>query len=354
MLDHKKLSVLNTLRETLLTYVAALLPDYTSKQSRKGQDKAKVIKDIIALSRSIVKAEPDADLEAVYKDSEPQLDLTNHETSTMYIKQIKRKLDETKSELEATKSEFSEFKLEQSKMMEEISSLREIIRTLTIEQKLPSRPNRSDSCPSDSSEEPDTSDTDSESDNSVLHLPNRTKKLRGQRKQLEGVPKKGFAYVGNVSEDCTPNDVHRHIRKNSKVKVEKSSIKEITKKGKTKAFKVTMDKCDVQELLTNTKWPKHVEVRPFTLPKTNGSKPHQTKSYQKNRNKGKPRNQKFQKNNSNNYRQDQNRSSERAYQPNPSSGYWNDHLPNGFNQGQWNDRRPEGYNQGYYRIDTRN
>ena len=335
-----KANILNSVREELISEVTIKLPTYANKIGRKGQVKSKVIKDIIALSKSIVKTLPDPDLDSVYKEIVPQLDLTNQETLRAYLEKLEKKIESTQSELDSTRSKLSEVETAQNKLKAENENLWEIVRTSQIDQKIYNRVERPVS--SDTSDN-SNSDADCESDASVVSQPqnNRSKikknTLKGQPKQLEGVVRKGFAFVGNLTEGCTPKVVLRHIKKYSKVKMEINDIQEIETKSSAKAFKVAVDKNELQDFISKTKWPSHVRVEPFAPPRRKNVKPRKTKG--PNRSNSKVtyrRDQKFLANN------------RRASHRPSESSYWQ----NSYSQDR-NDYQPRGYDSGYYRSDYR-
>ena len=327
ILETRKVPVLNNIRDQLLSQIASTLPDYATKKGRKGQDKPKICKDIITLTKSIVKNKPDADLDSVFKDAEPQLDLTNQDNLIAYVKQMKTELSSTKSELYELKTENQ--------------NLWTILKSLNIEQKLPTASESSDTPNSSSSSEADCESDTSEDE----HLKNRKKPkkstLKGQPKKLEGVPKKTYAFIGNVKSHCTSSEVFDHIRKNTSIKIEQHDIQEYNTVSKTKAFKIAVDVNDLQNLTRNTKWPRHVKAEPFAPPKRKNSPPPKQNSHPKNkRNNANRRRQKFRSQNNNSYRGNPNRDTGRSYRRASDIQYHNDYQPGGSFSG-------------YYRSDNR-
>ena len=325
------IEVLAAVRETLITDVIKKLPTYAGKQSRKNQNKSKIIEDIIALSRSIVTAKPDPCLDSVFKNSETNVIPTTAEAVLEYVKK----------ELNSTNNRVS--KLEAENRM-----LREIIKSEGIDLNTHSCPNNSDT--SDLTDEHETSDTECESDSSLVpqsKTPRKTprrKTLRGKPKCLEGVPKKTFVFVGNATEECTTKEVHRHIKKNSKVKIDSADIQEIKTKGTTKAFKVSVNKDKMQDFINKTKWPLDITVKAFDSSRRNSMNPRQPRQGKKNKNMTKNRSQKFQK--TQRFRRDYYTPRERSYRPyqqNTVNQPRNEYLPGGYNPGYYRDYGYYGY-----------
>ena len=349
ILDARNAGLLGSVRESLITEVGKTLPSFTDKIGRKNQLKDKLIRDIISLTRSIVKNQPDPQLNEVFRDIKPQEDLNCTKTLIEYVKNIKQEFDETrceldstKCELESTKSELDSTKSKVCEMETEIKNLWTVLRVHGIHKKI-------DPCiETDSSDQSEMPDTDSESDISVLHQPCNPRKkpkksvLKGKPKQLKGVPKKGYAFIGDVEDDCTSKEVFQHIKKHSKVKVEITDIQEIKINSKDKAFKVKVDKCEVQNLITKTKWPEHVTVEAFDHSKRKSSPRLQPKGNRNNNRKmGNKRKQKFQNQNQNNknYRRESNGPPGKTYQPNSNNRYWEDYQPREY--------YPDYYRSGY-------
>ena len=200
ILELRDSQVLIALREAQMAELIKILPTYASRQSKKPQDKSRIIEDIIALSRSIITAKPDPDLDNVFKKNEQIVVPTT----------VKALFEYVNKELNSTNNRVS--KLEAENRM-----LREIIQSEGIDLNAHSSLNDSDI--SDLTDEHETSDTECESDSSLVpqsKTPRKTprrKTLRGKPKCLEGVPKKTFVYVGNATEECTTKEVHRHKEK---------------------------------------------------------------------------------------------------------------------------------------------
>ena len=139
--------------------------------------------------------------------------------------------------------------------------------------------------------------------------------------------RKGFAFIGNLTEGCTPKVVLTHIKKYTKIKMEINDIQEIETKSSTKAFKVAVDKNELQDFITKTKWPSHVRVERFAPPRRKNVKPRKTRGPHRNNSKvTHRRDQKFLANN----RRESDRPSGRPYWENSYSQGWNDFQPRGY------------------------
>ena len=263
ILELRTSQVLIALREAQIADVIKILPTYASRHIKKPQDKSRIIEDIIALSRSIIAAKPDPDLDNVFKNNEQIVVPTT----------VKALFEYVNKELNSTNNRVS--KLEAENKM-----LREIIQSEGIDLNAHSSLNVSDT--SDLTDECETSDTDCESDSSSVpqkKTPRKTPKrstFKGKPKCFEGIPKKTFVFVGNATEETTSKEVFKHMKKNSKVKVANTDIQEMKTNGKSKAFKIAVDKYKMQDLITKTKWPKHVTVEAFNPSKRKSTKPRQT------------------------------------------------------------------------------
>ena len=109
-----------------------------------------------------------------------------------------------------------------------------------------------------------------------------------------------------------------------------TDIQELKTNSDSKAFKVAVNKCEIQDFISKTKWPKDVRVEAFDSKKTKRSKPRQPKRIQrKNRNITNKRRQTFPNQNSQNYRSKPNRSPEEPYnyQQNYGNRYWENYQP---------------------------
>ena len=284
----------------------------------------------------MAKSNPDQDIDSVYEKIQPQVDLSSHDALCDYVREIKRELDSTKSELESTKRELELTKRELGAANSELK-LRVNKLEVVNEDRLESIQTEASSDSSDGADEGDLSDTDGDSEASVIRQPvvpmkkkPKHNKLEGKPNQLEGIPRKGYAFIGNLKKKNTSKEVFRHVKRNSNVKVEMTDIQELKTNSDSKAFKVAVNRCEIQDFITKTKWPKDVRVEAFDSKKTKRSKPRQPKrNQQKNRNIANKRRQTFPNRNSQNYRSKPNRSPEEPYhyQRNYGNRYWENYQP---------------------------
>ena len=334
VLELRKMDVIGPVRDSLIIEVGKILPSYAGRQGVKGQDKAKIISDILVLSKTVAKSHPDQDIDSVFKKIEPQVDLSSQVALSSYVREIKRELDSTKSELESTKSELEVTKREFSELKLRVSKL-EVVNEDKLESIQTEGLGSSDS--SDACDEGSLSDTDDDSEVSVVRQPlipmkkkPKHSNLKGKPNQLEGIPRKGFAFIGNLKKKNTSKEVYKHVKKNSNVQVEMSDIQELKTNSDSKAFKVAVNKCEIQDFISKTKWPKHVTVEAFDPKKRKSSKPQQPKKIQrKNRKVGNTRRQTFPNQKSQYYRRKPNRSPEEPYhyQQNYGNRYWENYQP---------------------------
>ena len=334
VLELRKMDVIGPVRDSLIIEVGKILPTYAGRQGVKGQDKAKIISDILVLSKTVAKSHPDQDIDSVFKKIEPQVDLSSQVALSSYVREIKRELDSTKSELESTKSELEVTKREFSELKLRVSKL-EVVNEDKLESIQTEGLGSSDS--SDACDEGSLSDTDDDSEVSVVRQPvipmkkkPKHSNLKGKPNQLEGIPRKGFAFIGNLKKKNTSKEVYKHVKKNSNVQVEMCDIQELKTNSDSKAFKVAVNKCEIQDFISKTKWPKHVTVEAFDPKKRKSSKPQQPKKIQrKNRNVGNTRRQTFPNQKSQYYRRKPNRSPEEPYhyQQNYGNRYWENYQP---------------------------
>ena len=334
VLELRKMDVIGPVRDSLIIEVGKILPTYAGRQGVKGQDKAKIISDILVLSKTVAKSHPDQDIDSVFKKIEPQVDLSSQVALSSYVREIKRELDSTKSELESTKRELEVTKREFSELKLRVSKL-EVVNEDKLESIQTEGLGSSDS--SDACDEGSLSDTDDDSEVSVVRQPLISMKkkpkhsnLKGKPNQLEGIPRKGFAFIGNLKKKNTSKEVYKHVKKNSNVQVEMCDIQELKTNSDSKAFKVAVNKCEIQDFISKTKWPKHVTVEAFDPKKRKSSKPQQPKKIQrKNRNVGNTRRQTFPNQKSQYYRRKPNRSPEEPYhyQQNYGNRYWENYQP---------------------------
>ena len=334
VLELRKMDVIGPVRDSLIIEVGKILPTYAGRQGVKGQDKAKIISDILVLSKTVAKSHPDQDIDSVFKKIEPQVDLSSQVALSSYVREIKRELDSTKSELESTKSELEVTKREFSELKLRVSKL-EVVNEDKLESIQTEGLGSSDS--SDACDEGSLSDTDDDSEVSVVRQPlipmkkkPKHSNLKGKPNQLEGIPRKGFAFIGNLKKKNTSKEVYKHVKKNSNVQVEMSDIQELKTNSDSKAFKVAVNKCEIQDFISKTKWPKHVTVEAFDPKKRKSSKPQQPKKIQrKNRKVGNTRRQTFPNQKSQYYRRKPNRSPEEPYhyQQNYGNRYWENYQP---------------------------
>ena len=315
--------VLNPIRETLLTKVVEVLPAYADRQSLNNQDKPIIIRDIIALSRSIICVEPHAECDAVYKDTEPEADLTDLNSVIGYVRQLKKDLNSTKCTLKEVNSNYTIMQNNYEEVKTENKNLWEILRASGL--------NHSVYPKSDLSDISDASDSGSESDSSEVHPPqssNKRKKknvLEGEEIHLEGEPKKAYAFVGNVKSRCTPKEVLKHVKRNSKIKLNISDIQEMDTKSDNKDFKVTVNRSDLQTFISETKWPSYVRVEVFTQPKS--KRVTRPQSNGQNRNHGS--NQGFRNQNKNDHGRNSYGPSRKPYQPKSGDQYQKNYQPGG-------------------------
>ena len=334
VLELRKMDVIGPVRDSLIIEVGKILPSYAGRQGVKGQDKAKIISDILVLSKTVAKSHPDQDIDSVFKKIEPQVDLSSQVALSSYVREIKRELDSTKSELESTKSELEVTKREFSELKLRVSKL-EVVNEDKLESIQTEGLGSSDS--SDACDEGSLSDTDDDSEVSVVRQPlipmkkkPKHSNLKGKPSQLEGIPRKGFAFIGNLKKKNTSKEVYKHVKKNSNVQVEMTDIQELKTNSDSKAFKVAVNKCEIQDFISKTKWPKHVTVEAFDPKKRKSSKPQQPKKIQrKNRKVGNTRRQTFPNQKSQYYRRKPNRSPEEPYhyQQNYGNRYWENYQP---------------------------
>ena len=181
ILDARNAGLLGSVRESLITEVGRTLPSLTGKIGRKIKLKNIIIRDIIALTRSIVKKQPDPQLNEVFRDIEPQVDLNCTSTLIEYVKNIKQDFDETKCELDSTKCELESTKSELDSTKSKVCEMENEIKNLWTVLRVQGLHKKRDSCfETDSSDQSKLPDMDSESDVSVLHQPQNPRK--NQRK----------------------------------------------------------------------------------------------------------------------------------------------------------------------------
>ena len=152
--------------------------------------------------------------------------------------------------------------------------------------------------------------------------------------------------LGNATEESTTKEVFNYIKKNSKVKVARADIQEIKTSG-SNSFKVTVDKCEVEDFINKTKWPKHLTVKAFKPSRRKSSKPRQQgQSQMKGKNMMNNRRKKFQK--TQRYRRDYipRERPYKAYNQNTGNRYQNEYPPGGYNSGYSRDYNP-GYSRDY-------
>ena len=99
-----------------------------------------------------------------------------------------------------------------------------------------------------------------------------------QPRQVVGAVRTAEAFIGQVLAPCSAYDIQNHIKKNTSVNPKMSDIREIKVRGRNKAFRVTVPKNKLNEVIAESVWGSDITAekydphRPKTFNQPRGAK----------------------------------------------------------------------------------
>ena len=295
IIDPKTPSVLNKIRAALLKRFAELVPkfspDLANKVAVDTKNKHTFVQDIILLGCSIVAKAPVENIDLVYinvPEETADYDLSELQPG------LKNVIDKLLQNAETNKREILSLKSETLSLKTEVAILKARLGD-------PIEPI-----------EPCISQIDNNDQPAIDILPiiEREPKLIEAR-PVKGAIKTTQAFIGGVLPPCSPFDIQSHIKKNTSVNPKISDIHKVEIRGEKLAFRVTVPKHKLHEVIADSVWDNHIIAEPYNPQKQKSRTPKGAKS----NNKGSNRNHTFRYQNSH---------PRRPYRPNRSNYYSNE------------------------------
>ena len=240
VLDQKTTKNLNNIRKALLVRFSELCHKYTPESVRyraiETHNRLDFVQDILLLGNSIVNKGPVENIELVY-EVDNSLDLDNPSAMKEIVKQL---LQCTK----VLKDEVLQLKNENVNLSNELALLKTRLDL----------------------DEPDEIEIDgSETDKPDLHeldeLPvseNKTEPPKIKARPVKGVIKTANVFIGSVQSPCTKFDIQTNIQLNTSVNPKISDIHELKVRGNSLAFRVTVPKDKLHEVISESVWESHI------------------------------------------------------------------------------------------------
>ena len=265
--NSKSVSALKDTRDAMLTKFAEICPKYPANAAHaRKNSKAKIIQDIIILGSCIVSKGPVENMDRIYQIQEqtPEFDLDQSDQSKAikYLLQLTKAMSLELGELRSVKEENIELKDKVAILEAQIVDLNA---AANIQQNsiVPSEPGN---------EQVNGDDPDLIDDNIDQDEPEQ------QPRQVVGAVRTAEAFIGQVLAPCSAYDIQNHIKKNTSVNPKMSDIREIKVRGRNKAFRVTVPKNKLNEVIAESVWGSDITAekydphRPKTFNQPRGAK----------------------------------------------------------------------------------
>ena len=260
--DLKTIKILRQTREELLKRFSAICPKYTPNlaKSRSNSSDAKhaYIQDILLLGNSIIAKSPVDYIGLVYNPIPEALE--DYDLSSLgdnpVLKGILEKI--LKTSLESKQKVEQKVDYLEGKLLVVESENTELKDKVAI---LEARLGIND--PSDN-----VRPTDSPGD---IEIPSEPE--MAETRPVKGVVKTANAFIGDIQAPCSSNDIQEHIKNNTTVSPKLSDITQIKIRGDNLAFRVTVPKNKLQEVISQTVWGEHIKAEPYDPNRSMKSRP---------------------------------------------------------------------------------
>ena len=267
ILDNRTCKTLNDIRQALLIRFSEVCPRFTVETARfrdhNSPNKDVIVQDILLLGNSIVNKGPVEHIELVYElDETVEYDLDDHSVLKQVVKDL---LKNTKREMGSLKNEIMLLKNENMNLTNELTILKAQL------------------CLDESDEiEIDCSETDKPVVPDLDNLPvseEKTEPPKMNARPVKGVRKTANVFIGSVQSPCNKFDIQNNIKENTSVNPKISDIHALKVKGNNLAFRVTVPKDKLHEVISESVWDSYITAeiydpqRPqkFRVPKGNNN-----------------------------------------------------------------------------------
>ena len=194
----------------------------------------------------------------VSSPEEQPKDLTNPAELIEFVKQISSELVSLKCEVQETKDQNKILKIEIVELRAKLGSR---VPATTKDEPV-NAPTSSDGSDGDNESEDSESHTSSVSDQSDSFI--FQKKRRSKKQNLvRAAPAYSSAFIGNVHPDVTVQALRNRICTEHKVQINLSDIEKLPTVGKSNAFKISVPKNKLNQLITG--WPELIKAEPYSL-----------------------------------------------------------------------------------------
>ena len=258
-------------------------------------------------------------------------DLTNQAELIKFVKQIRSELVSLKSDFQDTKNQNKILKAEIVELKAKLGScIPAICKTKPDNAIHDTAPvfNISDGSDGDNESEDSESQFSSISDQSDTPI---SKKIKRSKKQnhVRAAPVYSSAFIGNVHPDVTIQAIRKRICTEHNVEINISDIEKLPTVGKSNAFKISVPKNKLNQIITG--WPELIKAEPYSLKRPT--------VYPANNSRG---SQRFTSNNRNRrFRNPQQNAFRQNHWSKPKNPYWN--TPNHSNGTDQYSFRPNGH-----------
>ena len=235
--------ILQQLRDNLVSLLKSKFTEFSSKSAVLGRNRDEITKEIVLIGEKIARPDTGVDLSPIFKEIE---DLQQNDQLIRVVTQLRSDMQELKSEVLELRELCARYKQQ-----------------LGIEDNLLHQLNQHDQLQSEQPSELNPSGSPAE-DETSMHI--------GAPNPIRVVPRrKSCVFIGDLEPPFTKNDVLTYTRDVINVPLIMSDIVELPTRSGNKAFKVSLPKNKLNQVITGWKR-KGVKAEPYVLKGSHGSK----------------------------------------------------------------------------------
>ena len=238
--------ILQQLRDNLVSLLKSKSTEFESKPAVLGRKRDDFIKEIVLIGEKIARPNTSVDLSGIFKEAE---DLSQNNQLIRVVTQLRLAMQELKSEVVVLRELCARYEQQ-----------------LGIENNMLPQLNQPDQLQSDQPSEINPSGTSAEDETPMLiGAPELCNPIRV-------VPRrKSCVFIGDLEPPFTKNDILKYTRDVINVPLIMSDIIELPTRSGSKAFKVSLPKNKLNQVITGWKR-KGVKAEPYVLKGSHGSK----------------------------------------------------------------------------------
>ena len=243
LLTSRGRKILEQLRDNLISLLISKFSEFKSKSVVLGKNRDDIIKEIVQIGEKIARPNTSVDLSSMFKETE---DLSQNDQLIRVVTQLRSDMQELKSEVVELRKLCAHYKQQ-----------------LGIEVNLLTQPNQPDLLQSEQPSEINIPGTPAE-DETPMHI--------GAPNPIRVIPRrKSCVFIGDLEPPFTKNDLLTYTRDVINVPLIMSDITELPTRSGSKAFKVSLPKNKLNQVITGWKR-KGVKAEPYVLKGSHGSK----------------------------------------------------------------------------------